>query len=156
MMDELRKAAQLALDALERAEDQLPKPYSTTAQYAIDELRAAVLADREKRASAEPFGYLWPTGRHPEFRYTQQERDGINGMPLYAAPQQAEPWIACSERMPDDDQVVVVGWATRVHPERAIAIMRDGCFIDYTDGLRWFDSPTHWMPLPALPGKGDA
>ena len=36
----------------------------------------------------EPFGYLWPTGRHPEFRFTQQKRDGVDGMPLYTAPPQ--------------------------------------------------------------------
>ena len=36
----------------------------------------------------EPFGYLWPTGRHPEFRFTQQKRDGVDGIPLYTAPPQ--------------------------------------------------------------------
>lgn len=41
----------------------------------------------------EPFGYLWPTGMHPEFRYTQQKRDGVDGMPVYTFPpaQQQEP-----------------------------------------------------------------
>lgn len=34
----------------------------------------------------KPFGYLWPTGRHPEFRFTQQKRDGVDGMPVYASP----------------------------------------------------------------------
>ena len=34
----------------------------------------------------EPFGYLWPTGMHPEFRFTQQQRDGVDGMPVYASP----------------------------------------------------------------------
>ena len=38
----------------------------------------------------EPFGYLWPTGMHPEFRFTQQKRDGV-GMPLYTAPPQRKP-----------------------------------------------------------------
>jgi hypothetical protein len=43
----------------------------------------------------EPFGYLWPTGRHPEFRFTQQKRDGVDGMPLYTSPPQrpAEPTV---------------------------------------------------------------
>jgi hypothetical protein len=50
------------------------------------QMRAYVLLDRQQRASAEPLGYLWPTGMHPEFRYTQQKRDGIDGMPVYAAP----------------------------------------------------------------------
>jgi len=39
----------------------------------------------------EPFGYLWPTGMHPEFRFTQQKRDGVDGMPLYTAPPQRKP-----------------------------------------------------------------
>jgi len=39
----------------------------------------------------EPFGYLWPTGMHPEFRFTQQKRDGVDGMPLYTAPPQRLP-----------------------------------------------------------------
>ena len=39
----------------------------------------------------EPFGYLWPTGMHPEFRFTQQKRDGVDGMPLYRAPPQRKP-----------------------------------------------------------------
>jgi hypothetical protein len=39
----------------------------------------------------EPFGYLWPTSRHPEFRFTQQKRDGVDGMPLYTAPPQRKP-----------------------------------------------------------------
>ena len=39
----------------------------------------------------KPFGYLWPTGMHPEFRFTQQKRDGVDGMPLYTAPPQRLP-----------------------------------------------------------------
>jgi hypothetical protein len=118
MRDALRQAAEQALDALDNAIDQLPKPYSTECAYAKDALRAQ----------------------------------------LEAPPQQAEPvaWIACSDRLPADKQVVVVAWATRVHPEWAIAIMRDGCFIDYTDGLGWGNPPTHWMPIPALPDKEGA
>jgi hypothetical protein len=38
----------------------------------------------------QPFGYLWPTGRHPEFRFTQQLRDGVEGTPVYTAPQPQE------------------------------------------------------------------
>ena len=34
----------------------------------------------------KPFGYLWPTGRHPEFRFTQQKRGGVEGMPVYTTP----------------------------------------------------------------------
>ena len=45
------------------------------------------LQDAAQPASVEPFGYLWPTGMHPEFRFYQQKRDGVDGMPLYSAPQ---------------------------------------------------------------------
>jgi hypothetical protein len=44
----------------------------------------------------EPFGYIWPTGRHPEFRYTQQMRDGVAGMPLYTHPPRRE-WQSLTE-----------------------------------------------------------
>jgi len=39
----------------------------------------------------EPIGYLWPTGMHPEFRFTQQKRDGVDGTPVYTAPPQRKP-----------------------------------------------------------------
>lgn len=32
---------------------------------------------------AEPFGYVWPTGMHPLFRFFQHTIDGAEGMPLY-------------------------------------------------------------------------
>jgi len=43
----------------------------------------------KQAASGEPFGYLWPTGMHPEFRFYQQKRNGVDGMPLYATAQPA-------------------------------------------------------------------
>jgi hypothetical protein len=45
--------------------------------------QSAMLCAALTQAEQEPFGYIWPTGRHPEFRYTQQMRDGVAGMPLY-------------------------------------------------------------------------
>jgi hypothetical protein len=54
-----------------------------------DKLREKLTAASQPAASGEPFGYLWPTGMHPEFRFYQQKRDGVDGMPLYAAPQPA-------------------------------------------------------------------
>jgi len=46
----------------------------------------------EEAEKQQPFGYLWPTERHPEFRFTQQLRDGVEGTPVYTAPPQRE-WI---------------------------------------------------------------
>ncbi len=53
---------------------------------AITSLRQAI----EQAEKQEPFGYLWPTERHPEFRFTQQLRDGVEGTPVYTAPQPQE------------------------------------------------------------------
>lgn len=46
-MTDLRTAAQQALQALENAEDQLAKPYSTDASKAITALRAALVQQAE-------------------------------------------------------------------------------------------------------------
>jgi hypothetical protein len=46
------------------------------------------IAEAEKQ---EPFGYLWPTGMHPEFRYFQQKRDDVDGTPVYTSPPQRQP-----------------------------------------------------------------
>ncbi len=48
----------------------------------------------EKQA---PFGYLWPTGRHPEFRFTQQLRDGVEGTPVYTTPQPQREWVGLTD-----------------------------------------------------------
>jgi hypothetical protein len=98
-MSTLREAAQQALEALEGfvrfaaihsdgpdasdkylAEDYAEEAFLKTAKV-LPDLRAA-LAQQEPEQ--EPFGYIWPTGRHPEFRYIKQMRDGVAGMPLYA------------------------------------------------------------------------
>jgi hypothetical protein len=50
-------------------------------------LRQAI-AEAEKQ---EPFGYLWPTGMHPEFRYFQKKRNDVDGMPVYTSPPQLQP-----------------------------------------------------------------
>lgn len=85
-MNDLRQAAQAVID---RWDSPLWKNGSTA--DAIADLRTAL--EQQAEPVQEPFGYLWPTGRHPEFRFTQQKRDGADGMPLYTAPpqQQAEP-----------------------------------------------------------------
>lgn len=57
------------------------------AERLLDKATTA-LRDRLAQPDPEPvaFGYLWPTGMHPEFRYTQQKRGGIDGTPVYTAP----------------------------------------------------------------------
>ena len=53
-------------------------------------------------------------------------------------------WIPVTERMPEEEDEVLVAWGLSVD----VAIFRDG---------RWFRIPqeltkiTHWMPLPAPP-----
>ena len=47
---ELEKAARQALEAMENAEDQLAKPYSTQTQYAITALRQALSESVEQPA----------------------------------------------------------------------------------------------------------
>jgi hypothetical protein len=74
-MIDLRDAARQALEVLESG-----LLVSHHAQVLIN-LRAA-LAQQEQK----PFGYIWPTGRHPEFRYTQ----------LFTAPPRRE-WQSLSE-----------------------------------------------------------
>ena len=72
-----------------------------------------------------------------------------------AAPQQAEPqWIACSERMPEEGLAVLI-----------IDIDGDYDIGRWNGNDEWFTfsrnaysfwEVKHWMPMPALPGKGGA
>lgn len=78
----LREAAQQALEALENLDEQeLATGDLMWLGKEIGDLRAALAEPVQ-----EPIGYLWPTGRHPEFRFTQQKRDGVDGTPVYTAP----------------------------------------------------------------------
>jgi hypothetical protein len=102
-MTDLKKAAQQALEALEMnyklingegsyfgLEGAMDGYYSgcfdidgtnKLTNKTMTALRAA-LAQQEQK----PFGYIWPTGRHPEFRYTQ----------LFTAPPRRE-WKGLSD-----------------------------------------------------------
>ncbi|CAB4141090.1 hypothetical protein UFOVP412_1, partial [uncultured Caudovirales phage] len=76
-----RAAMQQALEALEECLYATTDKSESLAFEAITALRAALAEPVQ-----EPFGYLWPTGMHPEFRFTQQQRDGVDGMPVYVSP----------------------------------------------------------------------
>jgi hypothetical protein len=80
-MNPLREAAQQALEALEKTHTQPGCEQWQAERKASVALRAA-LAQQEQK----PFGYIWPTGRHPEFRYTQ----------LFTAPPRRE-WKGLSD-----------------------------------------------------------
>jgi hypothetical protein len=70
-----------ALEVLESHATHGPLPGRCPVREAEYALRAA-LAQQEQK----PFGYIWPTGRHPEFRYTQ----------LFTAPPRRE-WKGLSD-----------------------------------------------------------
>lgn len=131
---ELRAAAQQALAALGlwatgrdmdavslndlifRLEGALAQPQRDP----VDEYRKGFIAgqidmrDREQAEPVqEPLGYLWPTGRHPEFRYTQQKIDGVDGTPVYTTPPQRKPLTE------EEIEVLEAKYAPPVHPDFA-------------------------------------
>jgi hypothetical protein len=123
-MNPLREAAQQALEALENLSNcyagvhdssgecaschersYMPHAPDCKKQNAIIALRAA-LAQQEQK----PFGYIWPTGRHPEFRYTQ----------LFTAPPRRE-WRSLSE----EEREQATGWSVE-HIEAALKEKNNG------------------------------
>ena len=76
-MNDLEKAARLALEALETAEDQLAKPYSTAARYAITAIREALA---EQPAKQRHIAYVCP-----QCYWTLEEQP---------AQQEHKPWCA--------------------------------------------------------------
>ncbi|EOY1433545.1 DUF551 domain-containing protein [Yersinia enterocolitica] len=89
--------------------------------------------------------------------------------PLYDTPQLNSPeipdgWIKCSDRMPEDDQVVVIINSGHGFLYEAAVVTRRGPHFDLMDGLeasnydggavvRLDMEATHWMQLPAAPEK---
>jgi len=62
--------------------------------------------------------------------------------------EQKPEWIKVSDRLPNDDQIVLV-WGCSTHPD--LLIFRNGNFIDqYTDD-EIMTGITHWQPLPEPP-----
>ncbi len=97
-MTDLHKIPQQSLEALEdlrvgRAKQSMDVTalHAALAQQAEPKGGGRLPPPLQAEPVQEPFGYLWPTGMHPEFRFAQQKRDGVDGMPLYTAPPQRKP-----------------------------------------------------------------
>ena len=76
-----------------------PKPDAgiiTALRAAIAEAAMQRVTDVQQEMEQHPIGYLWPTGRHCEFRYTQQKRDGVDGTPVYTNPPRRE-WVGLTD-----------------------------------------------------------
>lgn len=83
-----------------------------------------------------------------------------DAIPLYDSPQTA--WIMCSDRMPDDGQMVVIVNAGHGEIYEAAVVSWRSPHFFLVDGLeaKNYDGgavvtlkleATHWMPLPAAP-----
>ncbi|EKN5935046.1 DUF551 domain-containing protein [Yersinia enterocolitica] len=121
---------------------------------------------------AEPVGYL--EQNHLDYLRSGSDADiwpegGAGDIPIYLTPQPNSPeipdgWIKCSDRMPEDDQVVVIINSGHGFLYEAAVVTRRGPHFDLMDGLeasnydggevvRLDMEATHWMPLPAAPEK---
>jgi len=65
----------------------------------------------------------------------------------------AEPdWIPVTERLPDEYEVVMVGWAGRRDIGKGYLL--NGKWHDPLVCIPDVNQPTHWMPLPTPPSDG--
>ena len=61
-------------------------------------------------------------------------------------------WIPVSERLPEEDEGVVLVYSGDVEP----AIMSGNIFLEYDKYEGWeINNVTHWMPLPEPPKEGE-
>lgn len=97
-------------------------------------------------------------------RYDYEQRSDCASRTTGANPMSSDKWIACSERLPEEGQVVVLLDTSRyVAEERSIEhVMHIGCYRSWSGGYwsvtgeRGFvlDAFTYWMDLPAPPATG--
>lgn len=60
-------------------------------------------------------------------------------------PEKSSQWIKCSDRLPDNGEVVIVF-------NSSIRKSMFGQFIIFDDGTKMYsDNITHWMPMPEAP-----
>jgi hypothetical protein len=132
-MTTLREAATQALEALENAEDQLAKPYSTGARCAITALRAAlaepvqepeweiradgarVRIDRWQIGIRRIVALLWGNRREFEVDEVVEAVRALVPNPYVDGDDEALPWQALAEPEPQrkpltDEEINSLGW----------------------------------------------
>ncbi|HEJ7990221.1 TPA: DUF551 domain-containing protein [Serratia liquefaciens] len=77
------------------------------------------------------------------------------------SPETPDSWVACSERLPDDDEFVLVwplpdfGVELHVGQYCECHMKGEGWYAQVYEqnyGIEWYPiTVTHWMPLPAAP-----
>ena len=171
-MSDLRKAAEQVLAWMEDPHmndwhyTESEQMYMDMSEH-ITALRAALDAPQPAPQQAEPVQDLYwrlhnlskvleGSGRIDQHDHPDAYKTILDAMVMA---QQAEPqWIACSERLPEEGQLVVVAWAGFGIRTWATAVMRGGRFFVHMTRLDWSIQPTHWiaarlMPMPEAPGK---
>ncbi|EHR8725381.1 DUF551 domain-containing protein [Escherichia coli] len=109
-------------------------------------------------ASLEAEPIAWECGENiilfnPDTVEAYAKRAEISPKPLYAAsPVSVTPdgWISCSERMPNEEDVLVYCSDTK---EQMVGFHKcKGLFqFFYMNGVEGVCEPSHWMPLPEPP-----
>lgn len=61
-------------------------------------------------------------------------------------------WVACSERMPEERQEVIVMDTERGKVQSGIIYQR-GRFVDFNEEHYEVKNPPYWMPLPSVPSQ---
>ncbi|MES3410921.1 DUF551 domain-containing protein [Enterobacter hormaechei] len=59
-------------------------------------------------------------------------------------------WVACSERMPEEGQEVIIMDTERGEVQSGM-VYKYGSFVDFNEEYYEVENPSHWMPLPAAP-----
>ncbi|CNG10451.1 Protein of uncharacterised function (DUF551) [Yersinia enterocolitica] len=120
---------------------------------------------------AEPVGYL--EQNHLDYLRSGSDADiwpdgGAGDIPVYLTPQLNSQvplgsWIKCSDRMPENDEFVLIwplpDFGVELHVGQYIKFHKNGPgwfaqVYEYNYGVEFYPiTVTHWMPLPAAPEK---